>query len=298
MNELPPPKNRTVDPNWVNVSSKAEVITPLIATEYLSRNINNRPLTKNQVKFYARQMSEGKWRINGEAICFDKDGNLINGQHRLSAVVEAGVPIASIVARGIDKEAFATYDSGMNRKISDVFALKSIPNATSVSSIVNKYVMLKKSGASVTSNMNGMINAKWGASSRLTKQEVLEEYFSDPDLFQDIQRFAVSCYTRLRILLVGVIGSYVAYLVRDRHHDMAKVCEFFTMLTTESSFDNTMIAALRSRLIKNQMTNPNMRMNSTYVQQLIIKTWNAFIKGRSIKFLKWDESVEGRLKFE
>ena len=50
-------------------------ISPSVAKEMLKTNINNRPPIKSSINHYSRQMSGGKWRMTGEAIKFDEDGN-------------------------------------------------------------------------------------------------------------------------------------------------------------------------------------------------------------------------------
>lgn len=241
-------------------------------------------------------MREGKWRINGEPICFDKEGNLINGQHRLEAVVSAQVPIVSLVVRGVDAEAFVTYDAGLTRKLSHVFACKGVLNACSISGIVSKYMVLKYTNATPTGNNTTTHSTFFDQ--RKTKQESLEEYFADPDFFQEVHRFSQSAYTRLRLMSQGVMGGYVAYLIKEKKHSPEKVYEFFTALSTEGAWMNTAVATLRAKLYNNMTRSPNMRMSAVYIHQLIIKTWNAYLKGKTIKCLKWDSDVEGKLQFE
>lgn len=48
------------------------------------------------------EMQDGKWKLNGKTICFDRTGRLLNGQHRLSAVVRSGVSLTTVVVRGLD----------------------------------------------------------------------------------------------------------------------------------------------------------------------------------------------------
>lgn len=123
-------------------SSASEIITPEVAKSYLRHNLKNRPLNQARINYYADQMTKGAWKLNGEAICFDMSGNLVNGQHRLEAIVKANVPIEMLVCRNVDEDSFRTYDSGANRSAGDVFALCDILNATSVSAVVRRYYML------------------------------------------------------------------------------------------------------------------------------------------------------------
>lgn len=92
-------------------------MTPEMANEILERNKNNRKIRLYVVDRYARDMANGKWEINGDTIVFDESGNLTDGQHRLMAVVKAGVTVDMIAVYGIPFS--ATKDIGLPRSIAD-----------------------------------------------------------------------------------------------------------------------------------------------------------------------------------
>lgn len=97
-----------------------ETITPEMAKVYLATSKGNRILRKHTVEKYARDIANGEWRLNGETIAFSDDGNLINGHHRLNAVLKANTPITTYVVRGITDEA-NLYDRGITRSTGDNF---------------------------------------------------------------------------------------------------------------------------------------------------------------------------------
>lgn len=134
-------------------SSASENITPEVAKSYLQHNHKNRPLNQARINYYADQMGKGAWKLNGEAICFDVSGNLVNGQHRLEAIVKANVPVEMLVCRNVDEGSFRTYDSGANRSAGDVFALCDILNATSISALVRRFYLLHTGAVSKVMQM-------------------------------------------------------------------------------------------------------------------------------------------------
>lgn len=87
-----------------------ESITPALAEEYLAHNAHNRRIIAAHVDSIARDIRSGHWMMNAQPICFSRSGRLLNGQHRLSAVLQAGQPIEVPVMRGLPEEAYATYD--------------------------------------------------------------------------------------------------------------------------------------------------------------------------------------------
>lgn len=78
---------------------KAEVltITPAMADMMLEKNIGNRKLSPSLVREYASYIRQGLWQENGQAIQITTDGFVVDGQHRLSAVVLADKPISVLV---------------------------------------------------------------------------------------------------------------------------------------------------------------------------------------------------------
>jgi hypothetical protein len=97
-----------------------EVITPAMAQEYLKFNTENyRSINNVRVISYAADMKAGRWQLNGEGIKFDTNGTLIDGQHRLQAIVRAGVPIEMLVIRGIEAGT-NLYDIGAGRSLAQI----------------------------------------------------------------------------------------------------------------------------------------------------------------------------------
>lgn len=100
--------------------TKIETITPKRAALYLERNPSNRPLRKGHVLFLAKQMQAGEWQVTHQGIAFDENGDLSDGQHRLAAIVKAGVPVNIMVSYGVARGKFTAFDTGIGRTISDV----------------------------------------------------------------------------------------------------------------------------------------------------------------------------------
>ena len=92
-------------PEELGLEVTVETITPEMAEQYLGFNHQHREIKSSKVDKLASAMIEGDWQLNGKTIVFDKDGKLLNGQHRLTAVVLSGQPLTTLVVRGIDKEA-------------------------------------------------------------------------------------------------------------------------------------------------------------------------------------------------
>jgi hypothetical protein len=86
------------------MKTKVEIITPKMAMDWLEHhNPKNRPISETTVQSYAQDMKNKRWLLTHQGIAFNEDGHLIDGQHRLWAIVMADVEIEMSVTRGIPR---------------------------------------------------------------------------------------------------------------------------------------------------------------------------------------------------
>ncbi len=102
---------------------RIEMITPEMAEKYLQFNTSNRNLRKTLVSQYARDMLNGNWRLTHQGLAFNKAGTLLDGQHRLAAIVESGVAVRMVVARGVDTQHQLVMDDHAKRSAGDALTL-------------------------------------------------------------------------------------------------------------------------------------------------------------------------------
>lgn len=102
---------------------KIEAITPELAAEYLACCRGNRPLRKSHVRALADAILRDEWKTTHQGIAFATGGALLDGQHRLHAIVESGRTVSMVVARNVDANSFAAMDIGAKRSISDALVI-------------------------------------------------------------------------------------------------------------------------------------------------------------------------------
>lgn len=99
-----------------------EFITPEMAASLLETNSENRSISKGTVQAYMNDILAGNWdESTGDSISIDKDGILRNGQHRLTAIVQAGKGIHTWVCRKVSKDGI--YDNNRKRSNSDQISI-------------------------------------------------------------------------------------------------------------------------------------------------------------------------------
>ena len=116
--------------------SRVQTITPGKAAEYLQRNTANRPLSQRTVRDFAAAMRRGEWRVTHQGIAFDTTGALVDGQHRLAAVVEADLPVEMTVFADVPDGAFDVLDTGKRRNAADVLAIEGEKSAVMLAAMV------------------------------------------------------------------------------------------------------------------------------------------------------------------
>lgn len=99
-------------------------ITPEIAESLLERNTNNRRPKERAILKYARAMTEGIWDPDANAIKLSRDGELIDGQNRLLACQEAGVPFDTWVLTGCSTKTKSKVDTGIARSAADAIKME------------------------------------------------------------------------------------------------------------------------------------------------------------------------------
>ncbi len=103
------------------------LITPEIARVMMSKNNGNRRVAPNTVNYYSQMMKKGNWKSTHQGLAIDESGNVIDGQHRLAAVIKSGISILTTltVYKGKIKTMMIPVDVGKNRNSHDLTGLSS-----------------------------------------------------------------------------------------------------------------------------------------------------------------------------
>jgi hypothetical protein len=119
-------KNVTHLQSHINFASPSMVvmeITPEMARAWLKTNVGNRPARQAHVKALQKAIANGEWKLTGDPIRFSASGKLIDGQHRLQAIVNSGITVQAVVMHGLQDDIFDVIDSGKGRSRSDLLCI-------------------------------------------------------------------------------------------------------------------------------------------------------------------------------
>ena len=257
---------------------KLETITPAIAREWLSKNTHNRPLRARVIAKYAASMKSNQWEVNGETIKFSEDGRLLDGQHRLTACVQANKTFQSWVIRGLPSQVFDTIDTGKNREAKDILALEGAPNAQILAPALRFLYIQNEIGslAEGYSKFSGLI----------TNRDILEVHEKHPGMAKSVS------------YIVGLKGltNYMSFSVAGfLHYQFAQFDEFmaddfFMKISKGVGLEETNpCLILRNKLLNLHRSTDSGRLETI---ALTIKAWNAYRKKRPVKVLRWQEGED------
>lgn len=108
------------------------MVTPKIATQMLKHNSYNRPLNHTKAKLYSEEMQSGDFMKNGDTIRYDWFGVLLDGQTRLTAIIDSGVSMECIIVHGLDPASFNTIDIGKIRTLPQLLSREGVQHSSIV----------------------------------------------------------------------------------------------------------------------------------------------------------------------
>lgn len=137
------------NPDTAEIKAEVKNVTPSMAERWLKKNHpRNRPIARNRVTSFANDMREGKWELTHQGVCFDKEGRLIDGQHRLHAIVESGATVKLLVVHNSAGAIDQPIDHGFARNLA--FLTGFAPKKLTAINILRMFSLGAQSGVPMT----------------------------------------------------------------------------------------------------------------------------------------------------
>ena len=249
-------------------------VTPVMARSFLSAQdmspLKQRSVNTTQVSRYAEMMKEGKWQRNGESLKFSGT-QLLDGQHRLHALLEADVTLPFLVVNDIDSSSFTTIDQGMSRSVKHLLEMRGCAYTHNVIAVAKRVSLYEKYGM-VFANSAG--NKK-----RAIPVDVLMNFIiTNGEALQVSAQMAERCRLGHTSLL-----AVVQFLSREH----PRVDEFFDRLRDGITLQkNDPIRLLRDKLLMNRI-GAMRRANPVVSQAWCFKAWNAHVRQQPLSRLSY-----------
>lgn len=257
--------------NVTNVTVGVQLITVAMAKEMLSRNTKNfRKPEHKRVTRYAKDMSDGRWQLTGETITFDLSGALIDGQHRLLAIVKSGVACWFIVVDGLQEKVAANVDRGISRTVAQWLIHLGIANATTAAAVGRM---------AVAHDLNLWKNQGFGAGD-----------FTDSDIIEMVVNNNAGIQSSMIQSAAGLprsIATTIAFLGSGRKGlASSPTCKWFfkSLQNGENIGETDAVFHLRRRLIEHSTTTK--KLSPHMMRMLATLAWNKTVQGESVNILR------------
>lgn len=242
-------------------------VTPGIARDWLARNIGNRAASPAHIEKLEDAIRAGKWRMTGDPIRFSKTGKLIDGQHRLQAILNSGMTVQCVVMRDLADDIFDVIDSGKSRGKTDVLFIE-LGLPMEVCKVLSSSV-----GAAIDYERQ-----QYGFGGKADKSDLLEFVTANPSIIQS------AVYGQKLPHQTPVPKSIAAffhfYASKRNQVDAERFIERFMVGAVEGPNDN--LLHLRN-LCMNGRANRRLVGRAEVIYRMI-RIWNAEQRGAPIKY--------------
>jgi hypothetical protein len=247
------------------MKSEVITITPGIAKEWLLLNCNNRPINSGTVTQYAKDMLSGNWQLNGETIKFSSEGKLLDGQHRLAAIVRAEVSIPMLVVRELSSDSFSTIDVGLRRSTAQILHMAGFKNTSALAAAARWVVILDK----------GIKEGYKIAQSEIAQaieQHPLLNHYSDFHMGKKSKRILPSC-------------CLAVFVLAGEKYERQKVDEFYSsVLSGEGLLQGDPAYVLREKFVTSTRSS---RIDQEVAVGYTIKCVRAHVEGKRMQVLRF-----------
>lgn len=255
--------------------SEAQIllVTPEMASDWLSHRTydKNRKISKTVVNRYMQDMKNGRWKTTRQGLIFDTQGDIIDGQHRLSAVANGEVTVAFWVYPNEARDTFDALDQGYKRQASQLLG---VPNSTVVAA-----------GARYLGALADQDPFDMPRFTRISNPEVYALVQEWPEL----SWFATEVNeVRIQTWITG--AAHLAVLAQASRTEQGTAERIEAWLKGLATGDNLQAydprLQLRNRFIRQHRTMSGSK-NRNLVYSLIAKSWNAWAEDKGVPVLRW-----------
>ncbi|SCK59123.1 hypothetical protein H181DRAFT_05655 [Streptomyces sp. WMMB 714] len=255
-----------------------------MALDLLKRNNANRPLDRTLVAQLARYMEEGTFQLTHQGIALSgslKAGEVLDGQHRLSAIVKSGVPTKLLVFEHMSPETMPFLDTGKRRSGGDVLSLTGEKDSTLIASVV-RHVHLAKAD----------LTGPWvGSRTRIPNDRLLALFEENPDGYRKSVAVGRPLAKTLGMIPTATSAGYFLGLGSAPEVDTE---EWVEGLMTGANLQATdpRLALTKAIVQLRSISSRRRRTDSRAQLGLYLKAWNAWVSGKPIKSLRFQEGEQ------
>lgn len=269
---------------WLPERTVLITITPEQARTVLDEyNGTNRGFKRDIWNRIRDDLKSDNWKINGQTIIFGFDRatglpRLLDGQNRLMACTEAGIPLTTYVVFGLDPSVFTTIDRGAKRSLADDLAVRKEKNASLLAATCR--LVIAYSGGTRTTHCFAYFS----------RSEDVFEFIEQNPIIRDSIGFA----SHQNLPVAGRIIAATHYLFGLKNARMRD--DFFAKLVSGADMEQgDPVLAARNRLFEERLRIPgSLKAVGAVIpfsmMHVLISAWNSVRKNKPMKFTRFGTS--------
>lgn len=260
-----------------NIRCELVDVDPETATGWLSNRRKNRNINEAHVAFLSEQMERGEFVVSGETVVFNDKGEVMDGQHRLSAVVKSGKIITMLVVWGVPDRYFEVLGQGKSRNATDALSIAEHKNSGLLASVARLSLRYTDTGF-VTKFTRPSIG-------QITK--IVEENTSMAD----------SCHfvagnREVRNLMPPSAAAFSHWKI-SQSSSAEEATQFMLKIATPSGMESSDPRFALNRMFTNLKLRGNPFGNHPERHiTLVFKTWNLWLAGRKVSIIALRDGEE------
>ena len=244
-------------------------IDPAMANQLLERNTKNRALRESRVQRYVTDMQAGNWPASTDAIAVAADGTILNGQHRLHAIVRSGVTTKHLFVAGLPAESMKVIDTGLSRTAGDYFRARKCINPNLLAAVLKLIV---------ARDLDTLGNLT--AASKIITNSVLDEAL---DKYEDLAVAGTNAAHKRRTSLPapGRVLGFTHFLIAEVNGPDLADYFFDQLVEPVEEPRGSAVFAVTNRL--RRIKEDSQRFEAPALAAVIIRGWNAYAVGETLE---------------
>tara|TARA_R100000306_G_scaffold62116_1_gene67098 strand:+ start:1780 stop:2631 length:852 start_codon:yes stop_codon:yes gene_type:complete len=266
--------------------SNVVLVTPDYAMALLEKNDRNRGISKYVLSNYVSDMENDRWQDSASQIQISSEGWLLNGQHRLHAVVQSGRSQYFTITRGLNSETQDVMDLGKTRTVADALSIRGVKNWHMVAASIRLHY-----GWQTGTPIKTFEGGRTGRTKAQEIELILKEKDQIP-MLGEVMNMASRSTAAFRPLTGASAGAFLIEATRlPGTWEYAR--NFIEQVTTgERLFDRDPILVLRNRLNKMFFKLEKPRGERAVKLGLIVSAWNHYVDGNKVSTLRVYEHIQ------
>ena len=235
-------------------------MTPQWASQLLGQTKQrNRKFKRRHLERLTSTIQSGNWYITAQGIALDQDNNILDGQHRLAAVVRAEKPIQIMLGRNLDPGIFNVVDTGSTRTAGDALDILGSSKGKTVAAALKNYQLYYQ-----------YPKVKWSGNHTPAHTEVTKLYDLHKDYVESMIEEIARRRKSFRCFSESVALTF-SLLARDKHWAETPILKFMDAICFGANLEPEDVCLS----FRNQLGSGYFKRRGTCPAQYLL---NSFIK--------------------